>query len=84
MNSRIALVFAGLHTLEEMTGNYFQLFASLIPIHVGFLNRGATREILANPTNNISSRSNAASDDFVLDYTPPPYPLRKLLGDLGN
>ena len=71
MNSRIALVFAGLHTLEEMTGDYFQpFFASVIPIHVGFLNQGATRQILANPTDNISSRSNAASDDFVLDYTP--------------
>lgn len=71
MNPRIAVVFAGLHTLEEMTGDYFQpFFASVIPLHVGFLNRGATRQILANPIQNIPSPSIAESDDFVLDYTP--------------
>ncbi|MHC5850438.1 ATP-binding protein [Nostoc sp.] len=59
MSSKIAFAFAGLHTLEEMTTDYFQpFFASVIPIHVGFQERAATRQILANP-----------GDDFPLDYT---------------
>ncbi|WP_409882477.1 helix-turn-helix domain-containing protein [Nostoc sp. ChiSLP03a] len=59
MSSKIAFAFAGLHTLEEMTADYFQpFFASVIPIHVGFQERVATRQILANPGN----------EDFPLDY----------------
>ncbi|WP_228058139.1 AAA family ATPase, partial [Nostoc sp. LEGE 12447] len=61
MSSKIAFAFAGLHTLEEMTADYFQpFFASVIPIHVGFQERAATRQILANPDN----------EDFPLDYIP--------------
>ncbi|WP_189525263.1 AAA family ATPase [Nostoc sp. 'Peltigera membranacea cyanobiont' 232] len=61
MSSKIAFAFAGLHTLEEMTADYFQpFFASVIPIHVGFQERAATRQILANPDN----------EDFLLDYIP--------------
>ncbi|WP_293122781.1 ATP-binding protein [Microcoleus sp. bin38.metabat.b11b12b14.051] len=60
MSSKIAFVFAGLHTLDEMTGDYFNpFFASIIPIRVGFLNSPATSQILANP-----------DDDFILDYKP--------------
>ncbi|MDB9314085.1 AAA family ATPase [Spirulina sp. CS-785/01] len=59
LSPKIAFAFAGLHTLEEMTTDYFQPFyASVIPIHVGFLKPAATRQILANP-----------DDDFPLDYT---------------
>ncbi|MEH2307123.1 AAA family ATPase [Nostoc sp.] len=61
MSSKIAFAFAGLHTLEEMTADYFQpFFASVIPIHVGFQERASTRQILANPDN----------EDFPLDYIP--------------
>ncbi|MUG99361.1 ATP-binding protein [Scytonema sp. UIC 10036] len=57
--SKVAFAFAGLHTLEEMTADYFQpFFASVIPIHVNFQKRAATRQILANP-----------DEDFPLDYT---------------
>ena len=59
MSPKIAFAFAGLHTLEEMTADYFQpFFASVISIHVSFLKLAATRQILANP-----------GDDFPLDYT---------------
>ncbi len=55
---RIAFAFAGLHTLEEMTEDYFQpFFASIIPVRVSFLSRGSTAQLLANP-----------DDDFILDY----------------
>ncbi|WP_354635293.1 hypothetical protein [Planktothricoides raciborskii] len=57
---RIAFAFAGLHTLEEMTEDYFQpFFASIIPIPVSFLSRGSTAQLLANP-----------DEDFILDYQP--------------
>jgi len=60
-DSQVAFAFAGLHTLDEMTANYFHpFFSSVINIPVGFLNRGATAQILANP----------AIEDFLLDYTP--------------
>jgi hypothetical protein len=60
MSSKVAFVFAGLHTLEEMTEDYFHpFFASIIPIHVGFLTPESTRQLLANPT-----------EEFPLDYTP--------------
>ncbi|NEP08714.1 MAG: ATP-binding protein [Symploca sp. SIO2C1] len=60
-SKHIAFAFAGLHTLEEMTEDYFQpFFASVIPIRVSFLEPAATQQILANP----------AIEDFPLDYTP--------------
>ncbi|MBP0022029.1 MAG: AAA family ATPase, partial [Cyanobacteria bacterium SBLK] len=59
LSPKIAFAFAGLHTLQEMTADYFQPFyASVIPLHVSFLNPAATRQILANPDR-----------DFPLDYT---------------
>ena len=60
MSPKIAFAFAGLHTLEEMTEDYFQpFFASVIPIRVGFLNKPTTRQLLANP-----------NPDFLLTYEP--------------
>jgi len=60
MSSKIAFAFAGLHTLDEMTADYFQPFlASVISIRVGFLEPGVTRQILANP-----------DQEFLLDYIP--------------
>ncbi len=56
----VAFAFAGLHTLEEMTEDYFNpLFASILPIRIGFFNLGETRQLLANP-----------AEDFTLDYKP--------------
>ncbi|MDZ8065639.1 MAG: ATP-binding protein [Nostoc sp. DedQUE08] len=61
MSSKIAFAFAGLHTLEEMTADYFHpFFGSLINIPVSFQERAGTRQILANPGN----------EDFPLDYIP--------------
>ncbi|KST65830.1 ATP-binding protein [Mastigocoleus testarum] len=76
MNSQVAFAFAGLHTLEEMTADYFQpFFASVIPIHVGFMERAATRQILANPVQDVetlhvtSPHATSLQEDFPLDYT---------------
>ncbi len=60
MSPKVAFTFAGLHTLEEMTEDYFQPFlASVIPIRVGFLNRATTHQVLANQ-----------NPDFLLTYEP--------------
>lgn len=58
MSPKLGFAFAGLHTLEEMTADYFNpFFASVIPIRVGFLAPGAVRQLLANP-----------DPEFPLDY----------------
>lgn len=60
MSPKIAFALAGLHTLEEMTEDYFNpFFASIIPIRVSFLERATCRYLLANP-----------GEDFPLDYKP--------------
>ena len=85
MSPKIAFAFAGLHTLQEMTADYFQpFFASVIPIRVSFLNPGATKTILANPSsvieenqniflnrnsNHQNSSENELEEEFLLDYT---------------
>jgi hypothetical protein len=59
-DEHIAFAFAGLHTLEEMTADYFNpLFASMRTIPVSFLSHDATFQILANPP----------LEDFPLDYS---------------
>lgn len=53
------LALAGLHTLEEMTADYWNpLFSSVTPVRVSFLTWEATANLLANPT-----------EDFPLDFT---------------
>ncbi|MDJ1173118.1 AAA family ATPase [Roseofilum capinflatum] len=60
MDKRLAFALAGLHTLEEMTRDYFQpFFGSTYALRVGFLSSAATRQILENP-----------SEDFPLEYHP--------------
>jgi AAA+ ATPase superfamily predicted ATPase len=50
--------FAGLHTLEEMTRNYWEpLFAKVTRISVSFLEPAAARQLITQPT-----------PDFNLDY----------------
>jgi hypothetical protein len=50
--------FAGLHTLEEMTRNYWEpLFAKVTRISVSFLEAPAARQLITQPT-----------PDFNLDY----------------
>jgi hypothetical protein len=59
-DEHIAFAFAGLHTLEEMTADYFEpFFASVLPITVSFLSHDATFQVLANPP----------LEDFPLDYS---------------
>ena len=60
MSPKIAFAFAGLHTLQEMTQDYFQPFyAGVRPISVSFLNKATTHQLLAKP-----------DPDFLLEYEP--------------
>ncbi|NEN92073.1 MAG: AAA family ATPase [Okeania sp. SIO3H1] len=83
MSPKIAFAFAGLHTLEEMTEDYFQpFFASVIPIRVGFLNRATTRQLLANPNPDFLLNYELEAMDRIYDLTfGQPY-LVQLLGFL--
>ncbi len=57
----LVLAFAGLHTLAEMTGDYWNpLFSSVKLIKVGFFSRATSDNLLANP-----------HDDFPIDFTRP-------------
>lgn len=57
----LVLALAGLHTLQEMTKDYWNpLFSSVTPIRVSFLDETATGNLLANPT-----------PDFPLDFDRP-------------
>jgi hypothetical protein len=54
------MAFAGLHTLEEMHGDYWSpLFASVNLIKVGFLSKTDARSLITQP-----------SPDFDIDYDP--------------
>lgn len=56
--SWFVLIFAGLHTLQEMTENYWNpLFGSVTKIPVSFLSPNAARQLITQP-----------SPDFNLDY----------------
>lgn len=56
----LVIALAGLHTLKEMTSNYFEpLYATVVPVRVSFLSEAALCQIIANP-----------SEDFQLDYSP--------------
>jgi hypothetical protein len=54
----LIMAFAGLHTLHEMTHDYWHpLFGSVEAIRVSFLTTGAARQLITNP-----------SPDFPIDY----------------
>ena len=74
MSPRFAFAFAGLHTLDEMNGDYFEpFFASVISIPVSFLETAATCQILANPVDRHQAdfSPDAVPEEFPLDYTLP-------------
>jgi len=55
---KLAFAFAGLHTLQEMSADYFHhFFASVLSIKVDFFNPSTVQTLLPN-----------AGDDFPLDY----------------
>ena len=65
----LAFAFAGLHTLEEMTADYFEpFFASVIPERVSFLKREEVFQVLSNPPP--TKGREGEEEEFPLDYEP--------------
>ena len=63
------VVFAGLHTLQEMTADYWNpLFSSVTTIPVGFLSRHAARRLITCPASDFP----VAYDPEAVDLHPRP------------
>jgi hypothetical protein len=77
----LILILAGLHTLEEMTADYWNpLFASVTPVRVSFLSRADTANLLAKPTVDFPLEfTNAAVDRIYSLVRGQPY-LTQLIG----
>ncbi|MCL4262204.1 MAG: serine/threonine protein kinase [Anaerolineae bacterium] len=71
----LILALAGLHTLEEMTADYWNpLFASVTPVRVSFFSRSATGNLLAGPGENFPlTFTNAAADRIFELVQGQPY-----------
>ena len=83
ISSKIAFVFAGLHTLEEMTEDYFNpFFVSIIPIRVSFLSLSATRQVLANPSGDFPLAYQSEALDRIYELTGGQPYLTQLVGFL--
>lgn len=66
----LVVVLAGLHTLNEMTHNYWNpLFASVRPIRVSFLSEGMVGQLLANPHEDFPLDISREAAGFVHQWT---------------
>jgi hypothetical protein len=62
--------FAGLHTLEEMTRNYWEpLFAKVTRISVSFLEPAAARQLITQPTPDFNLDYAEDAIDLIIQYT---------------
>ncbi len=78
---KIAFAFAGFHTLEELTADYFEPFLkSVIPIRVSFLNPGATRQILLKPAQSEGFNYTGEALDLIYSLTSGQPYLVQLIG----
>ena len=77
----LILILAGLHTLREMTQDYWNpLFASVRPLKVSFLSRGMTAELLGNPGPDFPLGFSQASIDRVYELVAGQPYLTQLIG----
>jgi hypothetical protein len=66
----LIFAFVGLHTLEEMTRNYWEpLFANVTRISVGFLTPAAARRLITQPTPDFNLDYDAEAIDFIIQQT---------------
>jgi hypothetical protein len=77
----LVLAFAGLHTLQEMTGDYWNpLYGSVIPIRVGFFSTATSADLLANPTDDFPLDFSRAAAERVFDHVRGQPYLTQLIG----
>lgn len=78
---QLAFAFAGLHTLEEMTADYFQpFFSSVISIKVDFFKPDTVRTLLPNPGGDFPLDYDASALDAIYRLTAGQPYLTQLLG----
>lgn len=78
---QLAFAFAGLHTLEEMTADYFQpFFSSVISIKVDFFKPDTVRTLLPNPGGDFPLDYDASALDAIYQLTAGQPYLTQLLG----
>jgi AAA+ ATPase superfamily predicted ATPase len=65
----LVLLFAGVHTLEEMGHNWHSYFISAKPIHVSYLDNEAARRLIQLPSDRYSIRYDEPAVDAILEAT---------------
>ena len=84
--SCISLIFAGLHTLEEMCHSYWHPFFTSVPIRVSFLSAAAARQLILFPAQ--VGYEDAAVADIIRLTQGQPYLLQlighRLITDLNR
>jgi hypothetical protein len=66
----VFFAFAGLHTLEEMTRNYWEpLFAKVARISVSFLEPATARQLIIQPTPDFNLDYGEDAIDLIVEYT---------------
>lgn len=89
-HSWIIIAFAGLHTLQEMTQDYWNpLFSSVTAIPVSYLSQAAARRLITRPTNDFSLDYDSEAVDLIIRLTNgQPYLVqhlcRSLVGRLNH
>ena len=68
-SSWLVLLFAGVHTLEEMGRNWHSYFISVRPLHVSYLDREAARKLILLPESNHSIRYEEQAVEAILEAT---------------
>lgn len=77
----LTMIFSGLHTLHEMTHDYWQpFFGSVETIPVSFLTQGATRRLLTNPMPHFSIDYDSDAIEYIHELTNGQPYLTQLLG----
>ncbi|PDV97166.1 hypothetical protein A9Q02_19040 [Candidatus Chloroploca asiatica] len=83
--SRLALIFGGLNTLEELGPNWTSYFINVQPLEILYLTPEASRELLENPDPQFNLRYEAGVIEAILTLTRcQPYLLQAMGAAMVN
>jgi hypothetical protein len=82
MSPRLGFIFAGLHTLDEMSRDFFSPFFSSFgeSKRVSFLTPAATRQLLTEPTEDFALRYDRRAVEYIYELTHGQAYLVNLIG----
>ena len=71
MNPKLGFILAGLHTLDEMSRDYFSPFFSSFgeSLRITFLSPASTRQLLTEPTEDFALRYDRTSLEYIHELT---------------